>query len=255
MSHLNEADFVLHYYGELSSTDEDRIGEHLAGCAECRQSLARLQRILGAIDESAVAPELAGHFERSVWARLEPNLRPERRSWFSWMLSPAPLALTAAVVVLVVASFYAGRFTSPAAPAQPAVASVDQIRERLLLIDLGEHLDRSERVLVELASGDADGLLDMTNERGRAEQLLAANRLYRGTAASTGDAALGDLLDELERFLIEVASGPEHLSSDRLDGWRKQIDANGLLFRVRVVSSEVRERQKEALKRRTGPTT
>jgi hypothetical protein len=255
MSHVNEADVVLHYYGELAGADEHRVSEHLAGCAECRHALTRLQQVLGAIDESAVAPDMAANFERSVWARLEPNLRPERRSWFSWLLSPAPLALAAAVLLLVAGSFYAGRMASRGGGAQPAAASADQIREGLLLNALGEHLDRSEMVLVELASADGAGSLDITGERGRAEQLLAANRLYRQTARRTGDAALGELLDELERFLVEIASGPEYLSTDRLDEWRTQIDAKGLLFRVRVVSSEVRERQKEAIRRRMGPTT
>ena len=255
MLHLTEADFVLHYYGELSGADERRVVDHLGGCADCRRELTRLQRVLGAVDESAVAPSLPDHFERTVWAKLEPNLRRDRRSWLSWMLSPAPLALAAAVVLLVGGAFYAGRVTSRDSLSPAAAASADQIRERLLLVDLGEHLDRSQMVLVELASAEAAGLLDVTDERTHAEQLLASNRLYRQVAARTGDAALGNLLDELERFLVEVASGPEHLSGGRLDELRSQIEAKGLLFRVRVVSSEVRERQKEAVRQRTGPQT
>ncbi|MGB2715884.1 MAG: zf-HC2 domain-containing protein [Vicinamibacterales bacterium] len=255
MLHLTDSDFVLHYYGELAGADEHRVTAHLSECADCRRELTRLQRVLGAIDESALAPDLPDHFERTVWAKLEPNLGRDRRSWLSWVLSPAPLALAAAVIVLIVGSFYAGRLTSRDSGSGPAAASADQVRERVLLIDLGEHLDRSQMVLVELASADAPGSLDITEERARAEQLLAANRLYRQTAATTGDAALGDLLDELERFLVEVASGPEQLSTDRLDELRKQIEAKGLLFRVRVVSSEVRERQKEAVRRRTGQRT
>ena len=255
MRHLTEADFVLHYYGELSAADERPVADHLGAGADCRRELTRLQRVLGAVDESAVAPDLPDHFERTVWAKLEPNLRRDRRSWFSWILSPAPLALAALVVLLLVGSFYAGRVTSPDNGLSVGAASADQVRERLLLVDLSEHLDRSQMVLVELVSADAAGLLDVTNERARAEQLLASNRLYRQTAASTGDAGLGALLDELERFLVEVASGPEHLSSGRLDELRSQIEAKGLLFRVRVVSSEVRERQKDAFRRRTGPQT
>ena len=255
MLHLTDSDFILHYYGELAGADERRVADHLGECAECRRELTRLQRTLGAIVESAVTPELPDHFERTVWARLEPNLRRDRRPWFSWVLSPAPLALAAAVVLLVAGSFYAGRITSPGDGTGPAAASAEQVRERVLLIDLGEHLDRSQMVLVELASADSAGSVDMTDERARAEQLLAANRLYRQTAASTGDAALGELLDELERFLVEVASGPEYLSTERLDEFRREIEAKGLLFRVRVVSSEVRERQKEAIKRRTAPQT
>jgi hypothetical protein len=254
MTHLTESEFVLHYYGELSRPDGVRVAEHLGGCADCRRALTRLQRVLGAVDESSVIPDLPEHFERTVWARLQPNLRRDRRRWLSWMLSPAPLALAAAVIFLVMGAFYAGRLTSRDAVLAPATASADQVRERVLLVDLGEHLDRSQMVLVELASADAAGL-DITHERGRAEQLLAANRLYRQIVARSGDAALGDLLDELERFLVELASGPEHLSIERLDELRQEIGAKGLLFRVRVVSSEVRERQKEAIRRRTGQRT
>ena len=254
MHHLAESDFVLHYYGELAGADQRRVSEHLRDCPECRRELTRLQRILGAVDEAAVAPELPDHFERTVWAKLEPSLRRDRRSWLSWIFSPVPLALTAAVVVLVVGSFYAGRITSPVSGPAPAAASADQVRERVLLVDLGEHLDRSQMVLVELASADM-GSLDMTDERDRAEQLVAANRLYRRTAERTGDAGLGDLLDELERFLVEIASSPEEISGERLDELRRQIVARGLLFRVRVVSSKVRERQKEAVRQHTGPQT
>jgi hypothetical protein len=254
--HLTDSDFVLHYYGEHPGPEARRVADHLGECADCRRELTRLQRVLGAVDEAALAPDLPEHFERTVWGKLEPNLRRDRQSWFSWILSPAPLALAAAVVLLLVGSFYAGRVTSPNVGSAPAgTAAADQIRERVLLVDLGEHLDRSQMMLVELASADAAGLLDVTDERARAEQLLASNRLYRQTAVTTGDAAVGDLLDELERFLVELASGPEQLSNDRLDEFRRQIEAKGLLFRVRVVSSEVRERQKDALRRRTGPQT
>lgn len=256
--HLNEEDLVLHYYGELAAGEEQRAGIHLSECAACRTELTRLQRVLGVIDESAVAPLLPDGFERTVWARLEPNLSRAQRRWSPWLvLSPAPLAVAAAVLVLVGAAFFAGRLSTPAshvpAPADGVVAG--QVRERILLVDLGEHLDRSQMVLVELVSADTEGTVDISGERAHAAELLAANRLYRQAAASTGDTAVGDLLDELERVLVELASGPERLSAAELDGVRMQIDGKGLLFRVRVVSSEVRQRQKETNQRRTGQRT
>jgi hypothetical protein len=252
MTHVTEQDLVLHYYGELAAAEDRAISAHLAECPGCRREFTRLQRVLGVIDETVIAPELPDGFERTVWARLEPGLRRDRRGWLSW-LAPAPLALAAMVILLVGAAFFAGRMSSPVvSPPATAANPAEQVRERILLVDLGEHLDRSQMMLVEFVSSDPQGNLDISGGRANAEQLLAANRLYRQTAASTGDAGLGELLDELERVLVEIASSPERGSGQALDGVRKQIEGGGLLFRVRVVSSEVRERQKAGIQRRTG---
>jgi hypothetical protein len=257
-AHLTEEDLVLHYYGELPAGDEAAATKHLGSCAACRLEYTGLQRVLGAIDETAVSQvELPSSFERVVWARLEPNLDKERRGWISWLLmSPAPLSLAAAVVVLVVGAFFAGRAFSPAplAPSSPAtapaVATGDQIRERIFLIDLSEHLDRSQMMLVELVSSDDSGNVDLAGERERAEQLVADNRLYRHTAEDTGNRAVSELLDEIERVLTEIAASPDQISTQDLADMRQRIESRDLLFKVRVVSSEVRERQKEAIQRK-----
>jgi hypothetical protein len=249
--HLTDDDLVLHYYGELGDTEERHASAHLSECTECRREFTRLQRVLRTIDEAALASDLPESFERTVWARLEPNLRSERPRWFSFVLSPAALALATVVLVLVGAAFFAGRLSSPAgnSPSTEIVRD-DKIRERILLVDLGEHLDRSQMVLVELVTkSDA---VDIKGERAQAEQLLAANRLYRESAAATGETAVGDLLDELERVLVEVAAAPDRPSEQELNDVRQQIEAKGLLFRVRIVSLKVRDRQREAIERRAG---
>ena len=253
--HLTDDELILHYYGETAPDDEPRAAGHLQQCAPCRAEYARLQRVLGSIDESSVAIDPAPSFERTVWARLEPNLKPARRGWVSWALSPAPMALAAAVVVLVVGAFLAGRATSPApAPTAAAVAAAaEQIRERILLSEVGEHLDRSQMALVELVSTDSDTNFDMSGERSRAEQLVADNRLYRQTAEETGDVTLSELLDEIERVLTEVAATPETGSSRDLADVRRRIESRDLLFKVRIVSSEIRERQKAPIQRQAGP--
>ena len=110
MTHLTEDDLVLHYYGELPAPAETRAVEHLNACETCRRGFTRLRRVLGAVNEPAVTADVQDGFERRVWARLEPNLRDERRGWRSWLaLAPAPLALAAAVLLLVGAAFFAGR--------------------------------------------------------------------------------------------------------------------------------------------------
>ena len=255
--HLTDDELILHYYGETAPDDEPRAAGHLQQCAPCRVEYATLQRVLGSIDERSVAIEPSPAFERTVWARLEPNLKPARRGWVSWALSPAPMALAAAVVVLVVGAFLAGRATSPT-PAPPptaavVAAAVEQIRERILLSEVGEHLDRSQMALVELVSTDSDTSFDMSGERSRAEQLVADNRLYRQTAEETGDVALSELLDEIERVLTEVAATSVTGSSRDLADVRRRIESRDLLFKVRIVSSAIRERQRAPIQRQAGP--
>jgi hypothetical protein len=249
-THLTEDELVLHYYGELSSADDARTTTHLSECSTCHGSFRRLQRVLAAVDERAIAgPELPAHFERTVWAKLEPNLRQERGGWRTWLLlTPGRLAWVATIVLLVAAAFVAGRRMPSAGDANTPVSfSAKQIRERILLVDLSDHLDRSQMVLVELASADDQGTVDISSEQARAEQLLAANRLYRQTALSNGDRSLVALLDELERVLVDVAASPEQMSQQDLNDVRRRIESNGLLFKVRVVSSDVRQRQRSTL--------
>ena len=55
------------------------------------------------------------------------------------------------------------------------------------------------------------------------------------------------ILDDLERVLVDVAASPSTVSQEDLDAVRRRIAAKELLFKVRVVSGQVRERQKAAI--------
>lgn len=251
MQHLTEDDLVLHYYGELDAAGEGHVTAHLSLCDDCHRSYVRLQRVMAAVDSMPV-PVLDEGFDRTVWARLEPAL-PAPHGWFSWLVgSPANLAWIGAVLVLVAGAFFAGRMTRQEATA-PAVASADQVREGVFLVDLREHLDRSQTMLVELVSAEVrGGEVDVTTERAWAEELVAANRLYRQTASATGDVAVGQLLDELERLLVELAASPDHLPTEDMERVRQRIGAKDLLFKVRVVSNALKERQKQQMQARVG---
>ena len=242
--HLNEDDLVLHYYGEMDGEAEARAAAHISECAACHAGYTRLQRVLAAVDAAPV-PDAPPGFERIVWARLEPNLR-RRRGWGSWFVaSPARLAWAAAIVLLVGASFFAGRTYRGDGG---SVGSMAQVRERILLIDLGDHLDRSQMVLVEIASAGGDEAIDLTAERERAVQLVQDNRLYRRTAMTSGDTAIVEVLDDLERVLVEVAAGPAQVRATDLGGVQQRIDARDLLFKLRVLAADVRDRQKPGYK-------
>ena len=254
-THLTDDELVLHYYGEMPDADEHRAVEHLADCAACQAGYRKLQRVLAMVDQTALAgPELSPAFERTVWARLEPDLRRDRSEWLSWfVLSPGRLAWVATVVVLVGVAFVAGRLSprsaDPAPAAAPTVAGMEQA---ILLSDLTEHLDRSQMMLTELANAGSDGNMNVTAERERAEELVAANRLYRRTAETTGNGAIVSFLDELERLLVELAASPEQMSAEELAAVRRRIDTQSLIFKIRALSSEIRARQKSDFEARTG---
>jgi hypothetical protein len=132
---------------------------------------------------------------------------------------------------------------------------VSALRERVLLADLGDHLDRSQMMLIELVSADAAADLDLPSERGRAQQLVADNRLYRQAATANGNAALAAVLDDLEQVLVDVAAGPDTLAAADLMEVRQRIENKGLLLKVRVLSSEIQNRQKTEIRARAGQSS
>jgi len=253
MNHLNEDDLVLHYYGELDAAATARAQHHLGACSACQESYTRLQRVMAAVD-ALPEPALPEGFERVVWARLAPGLS-RHSSWRGWfVLSPARLAWAAAIVALVGAAFFTGRMTQRQ-NAATQVANAQELREQVLLADLGEHLDRSQAILIDLVTTDDEGPVDVSMEREQASELVAANRLYRQTAAATGEARVTELLDQLEQLLVELAASPDKLTAAEIANMRQRIDTNGLLFKVRVLSSTVRERQKQQIRTRTGQSS
>jgi anti-sigma factor RsiW len=252
--HLADDELILFYYGETAPGPRSRAAAHLAECRTCEGAYMRLQQVLTAVDTCST-PDLPEGFERVVWARLQPELGTSQRKWFSWfVLSPARLAWVAAITLLVAGAFLAGRVSKPAAPSSATQLATSQMRERVLLADLSEHLDRSQAMLVELVSGGTDGT-GLSVERERAEQLVSDNRLYRQTAAATGNANLVMVLDDLERVLVDIAASPDVVSAADMDQVRQHIESNGLLFKVRVLSSEVRERQRAAVRLRASQSS
>jgi hypothetical protein len=93
-------------------------------------------------------------------------------------------------------------------------------------------------MLLQVANADTTSGLDLTNERGRAEELVASNRIYRQTATQRGDDRLASVLADLEPILQEIAHSDGKLSPDAAASLQKRIDSKGLLFKVRVISAQ-----------------
>jgi hypothetical protein len=224
--HPADEDLVLSHYGE---GDPAETAAHLEGCARCRDRRDDLVAMLSLASDDPVPERDPGYGER-VWLRLEPRLR---KPTFLRRAGP-PLALAASLLLAFLLGFLVRH---PEAPIPP------EGRERVFLASVSDHLDRSERMLVELSHDP--GTRDRAPERRQAEDLVFSNRIYRQTAASSGDPALVQILEELERVLVEVENGPDTLSPSQKAALQKRADS--LLFKVRVMESRVRQRKSAAL--------
>ena len=255
MKHPSEEELIAYREGE--SSQREGTTRHLADCGECRAELERIEAVLAALDTMPV-PDPGDDYGRRVWQQIAPRLPEKRARWWDFgvsrasggrWLEPRRWAALGAVAALAIAAFLAGRVTRHPGPVPAGVAvdAASQVRERVLLMAVGEHLGRSEMVLVELANaGPANTKLKQVNisgEQRRAEDLLEENRLYRQTALEQGDTSLANLLDELERVLLDVAHSPDKVTPAQLQVIRERIESRGILFKVRVVGKELQQRE------------
>lgn len=237
MNHLDREDLILLHYGETASPG---AREHLFGCAECRREAELLRRVLDAVDVEA--PELAPAWEEQLWNRLRWRLERRRTSWIGW---------TAAAAALVVVAFLAGRSFMPKAAAPQPVAlqaakSTAEGRERVLLVVLGDHLSRSERVFTEVKNASTDAPVVMA-DRDTLEDLVRKNRLYLEAAQASGQTSLANTLEQMQPLLLELARAPENPSADDIRTLQKRIEKRGTILELRVAGEEIRQRQQRKL--------
>ena len=252
MKHPSEEQLILYRYRERDAPLE-AIEQHLARCSDCRSDYERLQWVLATVSEQPV-PERSEEYAAEVWSRLQPHLAKKaglgRRMVTSWFGMPRWAAVGTGAA-LVVAAFIAGRFW-PGHPTQAPEPVSAQVRDRILLVAVDDHLERSQMVLVELVNTQATGEVDISREQRRAEDLLVDNRLYRQTAMRVGEPGLANLLDELERVLTEVVNSPAEVSARELQSLRRRIEDQGILFKMRVVGTEVERREQRSGKQPSG---
>jgi hypothetical protein len=228
----------------LGPADHVDVMRHVQGCSECSLVVADLQQIIReAASLGHVTPPV------HVWKQIESQLGTRGQQRWTTQWGPAWALATAALVIL---AFLTGRFVEHRiAPAQVAstdgvqrvdAATSENVRERVLLIAVGDHLERSQMVLVELANAHTRDELDISAERQSADELLASNRLYRQTAVQMGQTNVADLLGDLERVLVEVARGPSQVSMRQLAEIQQRIESQGILFKVKVIRNNTEYR-------------
>jgi hypothetical protein len=233
--HLTDDQLTLVYYGEADAA----TGSHAQSCEACHRRYTALTEFMDAV-RNAPAGDPGPHLEQRVWTAIGARVtetverRRPRLSRF-WLLGPGLAGSFAAV-------FFAGMFIQNRVDRAHPESFSPKSRERVLLITMGDHLDRSQIVLAELANAPESGKTDISAEQQLASRLLGENRLLRQAAQHSGDTNDANLLDQLERVLIDVANSPAEVSGSDLKDLQDRIAAQGLLFKVRVVSAADREK-------------
>ncbi len=229
--HPAEEDLVMLYYRECPA----EVRAHVEACPVCRLSYQNLTRVLDACDDWP-APEPHHAFESRIWNRIEPQLHPLNRGFRPLALVHRRWLAVAAAVAMLVMAFLAGRFSRQTSQPPRTISQLGAMsaegRQRVLVVALGDHLERSQMVLSELANGP-DQALEFAEERQRARDLISENRLYRQTAADSGDPALAQVLDELERVLLDISHGTEPGQI------KSRMESESLLFKLRVLEANL----------------
>ena len=246
MTHPSEQDLVLYFYGDAPKASA--LESHLAECKECAAEFAQLRATLSAIDYPV--PERAADYEAQLWSTLRPRLEqseaPKRSAWAA-LLQPRRWAIAGALALILLAAFLAGRYTRPEKTGAPQLANTQQPKagsDRVLMVAVGDHLDRTEMILVELVNAKPAGKVDISAERDLAQALVSENRLYRQTAQRDKDPEIAGVLDQPERVLIDIAHHPDSVSGKELEALQQQIESQGVLFKVRVIEAKVKARSR-----------
>jgi hypothetical protein len=258
MTHLTEEEMIQQAYGEGENTAA--VERHLEACPRCAAAFAELKRDLAEIDHIQ-APHRDARYGVGVWAAIAdalPVYAPQHRSGWAGIfaaLRSSPrsglwmkgLGYAAACAVLISSAFYAGREwqkaqQQPMAPAAHVEPKPQAQRQPIVVVVLDDHLDRSERFLVELKHADLDSSGMVSPLREEARSLLAANRVCRKNVAQTDDPDLTTALDHLDSLLADAANEPGGLNAKSIAELQQKMNAEGLLFEVRVLRSRIGHR-------------
>lgn len=243
MNHLSEERLIELYYGQ----DGPEAARHLDTCGDCARTYEALRADLADM-KPVNPPPRSETYGRQVWASIADRLPDYISPAKPWFRQPVWLSLGAATAcsLMLVAAFYAGRVwehhqppaqsASSAKPAPPAPP-------RVVVVVLSDHLERSERFLVQLKHADADDTELAVPLRDEARSLLAANQKCQHDAAAAGDPALTKALDHLNDVLTQLANHPGGLNADAMEKLQQEMDADGLLFEVRVLRSRIPDRK------------
>lgn len=261
MKHLSEEELVAQAYGE---GDIVAVKRHLEACVECSNAYTALESDLAEM-KFAEPPARGAGYGQKVWETLSGSLRAYESGRWNWLRGGLwkGLSFATACALVVASAFIGGRLwerkhsqDTAKISAQSNQQQVSHVSQpgRVVVVVLSDHLDRSERLLVELKHADGENTELVSPLRDEARSLLAANRICRKNARPGDDPELPALLDRLDHLLEELANQPSGQNVTTLTRLQKDMNTDGLLFEVRVLRSRLPAQQESAAGRTKGST-
>ncbi|HUN83641.1 MAG TPA: hypothetical protein VMU48_04645 [Terracidiphilus sp.] len=251
MKHLTEDELIDRYYGD----DRANAAQHLENCPDCAHAYAALEADLADLRPVATPLRNASYGEQ-VWSRISPLLPartphiPARSFRGRWLA----LGSAAACALMLATAFYAGRLWEHRRQHATTATAQQPVQNHVVVVLLSDHLDRSERLLVELKHAHPDDSQIISPLRDEARSLLASNRKCRQQAEKTGDPALTKALDHLNELLTQLANQPGGLNAAAITRLQDEMNGDGLLFEVRVLRSRIPTRQAATMSHTKGGT-
>jgi hypothetical protein len=234
--------------GELVASQREEVNRHVEQCQECAATLKKLRKTCELLERSSVKPSQVRseqywnafaativaqlpvtkrkplHYPQILFDRVRASVTTRPRFAFG-----AGIALAAAVVAIVV--------FKPAAPIaedpQPELRTTQQPTSDGNTRRLGNYLRQSRALLVGLTNMDTPDHrpVDLESERLASRRLLEQSRYLR---LQPLDAQSAELVNDVERIMIELANMKEPGPKPDLRLIQNGIRQRNLLFKVRM---------------------
>jgi len=245
-----EPDLIEYMEGALSPSQSDEIREHLAHCPVCPETLRELQSVVNTLNDRtrpAVPQSLFRDYLRGLDARFRSAHRFRhlisslRHRWESIRNTVPLLARVMHATAWILVGVFLGAFLF-----SPHGNNPSQLTEnsRLLLPalstsdmeSLGEFLTKTEILMLAITnSSDQDPGVktEYSFEQAIATQLLQQAGLMEKHIARTGDQALKNYMDQLEKLLVAISNAGTSDSPQRIAELKQDIRRNKLLTESR----------------------
>jgi hypothetical protein len=232
--------------GGLSEREHSSVDLHVAGCSTCRSELDRLRSLLKVLPAGSVRPsekrtgEFWDAFARNVESRIAAGNHHRAAGPSVWEWLASLLLLRPRMVPLVAASlavFGAAIFSWHMFLSQPNRTEAarrpasGQASERV-----GQYFRKSKVLLVGLANmrTTGDGSLDLSVEREASRALVHEARELKQRPL---DRRSAQLITEMERILIQLATLEETNDLPGVEIIRGGIQRENLLFKIRMAEA------------------